>query len=328
VAKVLYIGGSGEISFACVEASIKAGHQVTVFNRGHRSEALPQAVERITGDLYDDALYQQLAARNFDSVCQFIAYDSLAVLRDIDIFAGNCGQYVFISSASAYQKPWHRGTITESTPLENRFWEYSRKKAACENVLFQAHEEGRLPVTVVRPSHTYRRRLAGTCMPGDHMAWRIINDKPIVVHDAGESLWTLTHANDFAQAFAGLVGNDRALGEAFHITCESAQSWNDIVALSGKVLGHPVQTVHVSTERLIEYSALWRGPLQGDKSNSMLFDNNKVRKVVGDWRCEIGLEEGFTQAAVFTRDLLAGGYLPDQRLDALLDRIVAEQARS
>lgn len=322
--RVLYIGGSGEISFACVESAIKAGHQVTVFNRGQRGDALPVGVEQVIGDMHDDSLYAELASRNFDSVCQFIAFDSDTVRRDIDTFGGRCGQYVFISTASAYQKPWHEGIITEETPLDNPFWEYSQKKAACEKLLVEAHGAGKLPVTIVRPSHTYRTRLPGTCIPGDHMAWRILNDKAIVVHDDGESLWTLTHADDFARAFVGLCGNERALGEDFHITCESAQSWNEIVDLVGKVLEHPVRSVHVSTDVMVGYSKLWRGPLAGDKSNSLVFNNGKVRKAVGGWQCEVDLEVGLKKAATFTKTRLKNGYAPDQRLDALIDKIVAE----
>ena len=322
--RILYIGGSGEISFACVEASVRAGHQVTVFNRGHRSETFPSEVERILGDIHDESLYAKLASRHFDSVCQFIAYDTATIERDIDTFASQCGQYVFISTASAYHKPWHQGTITENTPLENPYWAYSQKKAACERLLLEAHAENVLHVTIVRPSHTYRTRLPGTCIPGDHMAWRILNDKPIVVHDDGQSLWTLTHADDFARAFVSLCGNERALGEAFHITCESAQSWNKIVHLVGNALDHVIRTVNVSTDRLIEYSDLWRGPLQGDKSNSLIFDNSKVRAVADSWQCEVSLEEGLKKAAMYTRNRMAQGYTPDERLDALLDRIIAD----
>ena len=323
--RVLYIGGSGEISLACVEAAVRAGHQLTVFNRGLRTEKLPAEVEQVIGDLHDDRLYANLASRNFDSICQFIALDPDTVNRDIETFTGHCGQYVFISSASAYQKPCQVDIITEETPLENPFWEYSRNKAASESVLFEAHAVGRLPVTIVRPSHTYRTRLPGTCMPGDHMAWRILNDRPIIVQDDGESLWTLTHSDDFARAFIRLCANERALGEAFNITCDSALSWNEIVALVGKVLAHPIEVAHVSTDKLVEYNAAFLGPLSGDKSNSVVFDNSKVRDAVGGWQCEISLEEGLQRAAIFTNNRLAQGYSPDERLDALIDRIVAEQ---
>ena len=322
--RVLYIGGSGEISFACVEAAVRAGQQVTVFNRGIRGEKLPPEVERVSGDLNDDAAYGGLASRGFDTVCQFIGFHTDTVSRDIDAFAGRCGQYLFVSSASAYRKPWHSGIITETAPLDNPFWEYSRMKAACESLLLEAHAAGRLPVTIVRPSHTYRTRLPGACIPGDHTAWRILNDKPIVVHDDGRSLWTLTHAEDFARAFVKLCGNEHALGEAFHITCDASRSWSEIVDLVGKALAHTPRVVHAPTDRLVEYSEHWLGPLKGDKSNSLVFDNSKVREAAGGWRCEIGLEAGLENAATITLNRLADGYTPDERLDALIDRIVAD----
>ncbi|MBT3531771.1 MAG: SDR family oxidoreductase [Gammaproteobacteria bacterium] len=323
--RVLYIGGSGEISFACVEAAVVAGHHVTVFNRGTPRETFPTEVEQIVGDLNDDKTYAKLASREFDSVCQFIGLNTETIARDIDLFSGHCGQYTFISSASAYQKPWSGGVITEDTPLKNPFWEYSRLKAECEQMLFEAHSNGLLPVTVVRPSHTYRRRLPGTSFPGDHMAWRILNDKPIIVHDDGESLWTLTHADDFSRAFVALCGNPRALGEAFHITCDTAHSWNEIVEQVSTALDHPIKSVHVPSDKLIEYSEFWRGPLKGDKANSVVFDNSKVREAVAGWKCEISLPEGLASAAAYTRRLMEQGYTPDERLESLIDRVLAEQ---
>ncbi|MDG1027180.1 MAG: NAD-dependent epimerase/dehydratase family protein [Gammaproteobacteria bacterium] len=323
--RVLYIGGSGEISFACVEAAVNAGQKVTVFNRGTRSENFPAAVEQIIGDINDDNLCAELASRHFDTICQFVGLSADTISRDITTFSGNCGQYVFVSSASAYKKPWHEGLITEDTPLENPFWEYSQAKANCEKILLDAHSDNKLAMTIVRPSHTYRRRLPGTCFPGDHMAWRILNGKPILVHDEGESLWTLTHADDFARAFVGLCGNEEALGEAFHITSDSAKSWNEIVDLVSAALDCEVSTIHVSTDQLIDFSELWRGPLKGDKSNSLQFDNSKVRTIVKGWRCEIDLAEGLAKAAAFTRNLVAQGYRPNEQLDALIDRVIADQ---
>lgn len=326
--RILYIGGSGEISFACVEAAVKAGQEVTVFNRGTRSEGFPQEVEQIVGELSDDAAYKELASRNFDAVCQFIGLSTDTIQRDIEFFSGNCGHYLFISSASAYQKPWNGKVITEDVPLDNPFWEYSRMKADCEALLFEAHANTQLPVTVVRPSHTYRRRLPGTSFPGDHMAWRILNNKPIILHDDGESLWTLTHADDFARAFVKLCGNEKALGEAFHITHDKAQSWNRIVELVSEALDYPIEVVHVPTDTLIEYSEMWLGPIRGDKANSVVFDNSKVSEAVGGWQCEIGLPQGLAKAATFTRELIAQGYQPDERLDGLIDKVVADLAES
>ena len=211
--RVLYIGGTGEISRACVDRSVAFGHDVTVFNRGRQADDLP-GVTRVVGDVRDEDALQALAAQNYDVVCQFLAFDTDAVQRDIRHFGGRCGQYLFIGTASSYRKP-HGGVVTEATPLGNRYWLYSRKKADCEAVLRQAHAAGALPVTIVRPSHTYRTRLPSTVVDGLHLAWRLQRHQPVVVHDEGASRWTLTHADDFANAFVRLFGVAASLGEAF-----------------------------------------------------------------------------------------------------------------
>lgn len=326
MAKVLFIGGSGEISFACVEQAAQAGHQVTVFNRGLRNEKFPAGIEQVIGELEDDEQYANLASRKFDTVCQFIAFAPETVARDIEVFSGHCEQYIFISTASAYRKSTSVEKITEATPLDNPFWEYSRKKAACENLLMQAHSKGALPVTIVRPSHTYRLRVPGTCFPGDHLTWRVLNDKPIIVHDDGESLWTLTHAHDFARAFVALFANEKALGEAFTITRDSAYTWNEIVAAVSVALNKPIRSVHVPTDVLIGYSAAWEGPLQGDKANSVVFDNQKVSAAVGGWQCEIELAEGLQGAVAHTANQISAGFTPNQQLDILLDRVINDQS--
>ena len=244
--RVLYIGGTGEISAACVARSVEVGHEATVFNRGQRHEPLPEGVRRITGDLNDEAAYGALGSERFDVVCQFLAYDLEQVRRDVEVFGGRCGQYVFISTASAYQKPPTGYVITEATPLENPYWPYSRAKAACEAFLMPQHADGRLPVTVVRPSHTHRTRFPGGMVGGDDWAWRMLHDKPLVVHGDGTALWTLTYATDFAVPFVGLFGKAAALGEAFHITRHmEAFAWDRIYTEMGRALGVEPRLVHV-----------------------------------------------------------------------------------
>jgi len=325
--KVLYIGGTGEISYECVRRSAEIGQQVTVFNRGRGEEPLPPGVRRIVGDLADEAAYARLGEEGFDVVCQFLAYQTAAVQRDVRVFGGRCRQYVFISSASAYQKPPQRYVITEDTPLENPYWAYSRAKAQMEAYLLEQHRAGTLPVTIVRPSHTYRRRFPGGIAGGDDWAWRLLNGKPIVVHGDGTSLWTLTHSSDFAVPFANLLGNDRALGQAFHVTRHmEAHPWNDIVAEVARALGTAPKIVHVPTETLVRYNADWAGPLLGDKSWSVLFDNRKVMSVAGDWRCRVSLPEGMKRAAEHYFRFRAPAYQADPKLHALLDRIAAEQS--
>jgi len=320
----LYIGGTGEISHACVHAAAAAGQQVAVFNRGRRDEPLPESVEQIIGDLSDEEAYAALAERGFDVVCQYLAFGLPRVERDIAIFGGKVKQYIFISSASAYQKPCRDHLITEDTPLENPFWEYSRKKAAMERRLLDAHAAGDLPVTIVRPSHTHRMRFPGTFISGDHLAWRMRRGKPIIVHGDGQSLWTVTHADDYAAAFIKLCGNDRALGEAYHITRDRGHTWDVIVAAMGRVLGVEPKTVHVASDVLVRYNPDWAGPLHGDKTNSVVFDNTKVRDAVGGWRCEIPLEEGLRRAGEHVKRRLDDGWSPDPDTDALIDRIITD----
>ena len=323
--KVLYIGGTGEISYACVQAGAAAGQEIAVFNRGHNDEPLPPGVRRITGSITDDDVYRRLGEERWDAVCQFLAFTTAAIERDLEVFAGKTGQYVFISSASAYEKPPRSHVITEDTPLVNPYWGYSRAKAEIEERLMRAHGEGRLPVTVVRPSHTYRRRFPSAIINGDHAAWRMRNGKPIVVHGDGTSLWVVTHSDDFAVPFVRLLGNPKALGQAFHITSDDAWTWDQITQAVGAALGVEPRIVHVPSDTLIRYNENWLGPLLGDKSWSVQFDNRKVKSVAGDFTCRIAMPEGMKRVAEHYRRR-ADDFQPDEQLDALFDRIAAEQS--
>ncbi len=324
--KVLYIGGTGEISSACVAESLALGHDVSVFNRGRR-EAPPAGVAQISGDLGDQDSYRRLAARDFDVVCQFLAFDTEAVARDVALFSGRCAQYVFISTASAYEKPHRGGLVTEDTPLGNPFWAYSRKKADCEAYLAAAQAEGKLPVTIVRPSHTYRTRFPSTVIDGDHLAWRLLRDKPVPVHDDGESLWTLTHSIDFARAFTRLLGAQAACGKTLHITNDEALPWKAILTAVATNLGKPARIFPVPTARLIEHRPDWEGPLLGDKANDMCFDNGRLREVIGPWACELGLSQGLELVSAHVAARLDAGYAPDPETDALIDQLAVLTAR-
>ena len=314
--RVLFIGGSGEISFDCVHEAVRSGHDVTVFNRGHHNAGLPGSCRFIKGDIHDNIAYRQLAAAHFDVVCQFRIFAPADMSRDIAQFAGHCGQYVFISSASAYRKPVRDLPITEGTPLDNPFWAYSRDKAAMESLLTA---QDALPYTIVRPSHTYRTKMP-TALGGE--VSRMLRGLPVVVHGDGESLWTITHASDFARPFVRLFGNVSSLGHAFHITNNRSWSWNEIFEAIAAALGvERTQLVHVPADTLVRYEPEWLGPLHGDKAASVIFDNSKVRGVVGNFDCVIDPWVGMRTVA---RD-----YPPSRdanvRLDALYDRIIAEQ---
>lgn len=324
--RVLYIGGTGEISFACVEEAVRAGHQVTVYNRGARPGFETASVNHVVGDVGDDTLYVELAKQNFDVVCQFLAFEPKDIERDIRIFGGRCGQYVFVSSTSAYAKPIPDPLIREGTPLGNPFWAYSRSKQACEERLRAAEDAGDIRVTIIRPSHTYRTNLPSTIVRGDHLAWRLTNGKPVIVHGDGESIWTLTHAEDFARAFVRLCGRQEALGSVFNITDSTGHTWNRILRTIGAAIGVEPKIVSVLSRTLVAYEPSWTGTLLGDKSNSMIFDTSKVSRAAGGWRCAISLEEGVTRAWRFAEDRLKAGYRPDPELDARIDQIIAENS--
>lgn len=323
--KVLYIGGTGEISYSCVVESLALGHDVSVFNRKQTDQSLPGGVRHLAGDLNDDASYADLGREHFDVVCQFVAFDDARIEKDLLTFAGRTDQYVFISTASAYKKSIDRfERITERTPLENPFWEYSQKKARMEARLLEADASGRLRVTIVRPSHTYRRRLPSALGGGDWTARRMLNGQEVIVHGDGTSLWTLTHASDFARPFARLLGNARALGEAFHITGEGVHTWDEILTQMARALGVEPRLVHVTSDVLVHHEPAWRGPLHGDKSPSTLFDNSKVSGVAGPFPTTVGIEAGFAAAAREVRRRLDQGAGKDHELDAKVDRILLD----
>ncbi len=317
--RVLYIGGTGEISYDCIHESVKLGHEVSVFNRGNRNDGLPRQIKLIRGDLHDDTTYSKLAENYFDVICQFRLFSPREIRRDIELFAGKCGQYVFISSASAYQKPLRDFPITEKTPLNNPYWAYSRAKAEMEAIL---SEQDRLPYTIVRPSHTYRTHIP-TPLGGVLDASRLLRGKPVIVPGDGESLWTITHGRDFAPPFVKLLGNERALGEAFHITSDRPWPWNQILEAAAAALGvTEYRLAHISSETLVRYHPDWEGPLLGDKAVSAVFDNSKVKSVVGDFDCPIDVWQGMK--------LVAESFPPeadkyDTGMDKLIDQIIADQ---
>jgi len=320
--RILYIGGTGQISFDCIHASVAAGHDVFVYNRGNNNAGLPADARIIRGDIFDDAEYGRLSDEKFDVVCQFHLFDVAALERDLRFFTGHCGRYVFISTASAYHKPLPDWRVSEQLALHNPFWEYSRKKAAMEKCL---QEQDDLPFVIVRPSHTYRTGLPVSAVERELNISRLLRGKPIVQHGDGTSLWTLTHARDFAPAFVRLITADAALGGAFHITSENPQPWDTITRAAANVMGVvSPRIVHVPSETMVRYHPGWEGPLLGDKTQSVYFDNSKLRSVIGEFTCPTGIDEGF---ALCWADHPVEADAPyDKAMDELMDRIVDEQA--
>ncbi len=290
---VLFIGGTGNISSACVRRSIERGFEVTVLSRGQTlSRPLPADVAVLKADIRDvEGTRAALGNRTFDSVVEFTIRDPTEVPRDIELFAGRTGQYLFISSASAYQKPTARLPITESTPLMNPFLEYARMKIACEEALLAAHRSTGFPVTIVRPSHTYDR----TTLPFNG-GWTVVDrmrrGRPVVVHGDGTSLWTLTHHDDFARAFVHVIANPLAVGDTFHITSDELLTWDQIHRLVAAAAGVEPTLVHVASDVIATVIPEWGPALLGDKSHSVIFDNTKIRRLVPGWAAGVPFSEG------------------------------------
>jgi nucleoside-diphosphate-sugar epimerase len=320
---VLFVGGTGQISLPCVQQAVSAGHRVTVFNRGKAAEALPAGVTVITGDMKDAAVYGELARKSFDVVCQFMAFTPDQIAADIATFSGNVGQYIFISSASVYEKPARHYIITEETPSVNPYWVYSQQKIACEALL---KAEKTLPWTIVRPSHTVRNGLPTMMNEGDGIAQRMLAGKPVLVAGDGTSPWTLTRSADFAVPFVGLFGKQAALGETFHITSDRGYTWDAIYKTIGAGLGVEAHIVHVPTDTLVRYRAEWEGPLMGDKTWAALFDNSKVKRVAGDFACAEKLEDVLAESIAHLKARLKANGPVVGEFDALTDRIVREQS--
>lgn len=322
MASILFIGGTGQISYPCVEHAVAQGHAVSVYNRGKRASDLPAGVTFIVGDLAARE-YADLAKANYDVVCQFIAFTPDQMARDIEVFAGHCGQYIFISSASVYEKPARHYVITEETPAINPYWPYSQNKIACEELLRTTEN---LPWTIVRPSHTVRTGLPIMMGDADIMARRMLDGEPTIVAGDGHTPWTLTRSVDFAVPFVGLFGNQRALNDIFHITNDRAHIWDDIQNAIARLLGVEARIVHVPTDTLIRYNPDWVGPLVGDKAWTAIFDNSKVKSVAGDFTCVQDLDEILAEPIMHLKQRLATNRPPKGDFDALIDRICREQA--
>jgi len=289
--KILFIGGSGLISSACAELVLQNGHTLFVLNRGNSRRGNPPGAVVLTMDIDNtEQVSAQLTGAYFDVVVDWIVYQPGQIERDFHYFRGRTGQYIFISSASAYAKPAHL-PITEDHPLENPYWEYSRNKIACEARLWQLHDSSDFPVTIVRPSHTYDA--SKIPLPGGQTAlYRLMQNKPVILHDDGTSLWTLTYHRDFALGFSGLPGRDEAIGQTFHITSDQALTWNEIACLLFEAAGKPERIVHVPSEVIAGYDTEIGDALLGDKRWSLKFDNSKIKRLVPDFHAEISFRQG------------------------------------
>jgi nucleoside-diphosphate-sugar epimerase len=292
--RVLFIGGTGFISTAVSRLAVKEGLDLYLLNRGLRGAAAHGA-HGLTADINrPEEVRAALRGLRFDVVVNWIAYTPEDIERDLSLFKGRVGQYVFISSAAAYQKPPAHYVITEETPLVNPFWDYARGKIACEERLSRAHAGEGFPATIVRPSHTYETNFPVAVGGGGTytLADRMRKGLPIIVHGDGTSLWTLTHSEDFARGFLGLLGNPEAVGQAFHITSDEVQTWGQIYRTIAEALGVEANVLHVPSDFITRVVPRLSGTLHGDKKWSAVFDNGKVRRFVPGFRAAVPFREG------------------------------------
>lgn len=298
--KALFIGGTGTISTEISKLCIRNGWDLTLLNRGQSTAYVQEGARVICQNIQDEAAVSNaIGNTHFDVVADFIAYTAADVERDIRLFAGHCNQYFFISSASAYQKPLSMPWITEGTPLHNPYWQYSRDKIACEQVLMQAYHDSGFPVTIVRPSHTYCERSVPVSLHGANGSFQVLErmrlGKPVIVPGDGTTLWTLTHSRDFAVAFVGLMGNVHALGEVFHITGDESLTWNQIYACTANALGVKARITHIASDTLGLLNPDCVGNLLGDKSNTVVFDNTKIKRVVPQFCATTRFDQGVAE---------------------------------
>lgn len=335
--KALFIGGTGTISTGITRRLAETeGWELYLINRGHRNDILPMNVKTIVVDINDEEeVKKRLEGMTFDVVCDFIGFVKEQLERDYRIFKGKTRQFMYISSASAYEKPLASPYITEGTALANPHWEYSRNKIACEDYLMKLYREEGFPVTIVRPSHTYGDWSLPLAVHGNKGAWqvvkRMLEGKPIIVHGDGTTLWTVTHNSDFAKAFVGLMGNIHAIGEVFHITSDENLTWNQIHQSVAAALGVEYKPYFVSSALLAEVGKQFdfEGSLLGDKACSVIFDNSKVKRAVPEFVCTTRFDQGVRKTIDY---LLSHPELQveDPEFDYWCDRVieVLDEAKS
>ncbi len=339
--KILVIGGTGTISTAISKKLLDDGHDLFVLNRSGLSSVLGDAPTYIKADINAETAVTERILNDavpgvvFDAVCEFIGFEKWQVERDFQLFRHRTRQYVYISSASAYEKPVRNPIITEETALANPYWQYSRNKIECENYLMERNREDAFPVTIVRPSHTYCERSVPLGIHGAQGSYqnllRMQQGKPVIIHGDGTSLWTMTDSRDFAVAYTGLLGNSRAIGEAFHITSDESVTWNQIYQWTAQALGVELDAYHISTDFLIDAGKSagydFEGGLLGDKANSLIFDNSKVKKIVPEFTAAIRLKDGLKRTVDYVLSH-EECHKPDPDFDQWCDRVIEAQERA
>lgn len=319
--KVLFIGGTGVISSSCSELCIERGIDLYLLNRGKSFRTPPKEAKVISGDIRNyDEVKLLLSKHSFDVVVDWIAYNEEQVRADYNLFRDKVDQFIFISSASAYHKPTLKLPITEDTPLYNPFWKYSQAKIDCENFLMKKYDEEKFPVTICRPSHTYDKTKVPLKSDFTFLN-RIKHGKKIIMHDDGNSLWTLTHTLDFAKGFVGLIGNPKTIGEAYHITSDEALTWNTIAETLAQKIGVEPNIAHVPSGFITKYDEEWGVGLIGDKANNMVFDNSKIKNIAPEFKAVISFDQGAKEIVDWyfsNKDW----QVVNHELDILMDKII------
>ena len=333
--KILLIGGTGTISSAITRQLAASGHDLWLLNRGNRRSEVPANVKQIICDIDDEAsVLGGLPAETFDAVCEFIGFVPQQVERDVRLFRGRTRQYVYISSASAYNKPAASHIITEGTTLANPHWQYSRNKIDCEELLMKEYRENGFPVTIVRPSHTYCERAVPLSVHGLKGSWqvlrRMMDGKPVLIQGDGSSLWTLTWNEDFARGFIGLLGNPKAIGEAFQIMSDEQLTWTQIYECVAKALNLTPKLYYVASDFLAAVAPRewdFEGNLLGDKSVTVCFDCTKLKRAVPGFQATTRFDEGVRRCI---EHILAHPELqvPDSEFDAWCDRVIEAQEQA
>ena len=333
--RILIIGGTGTISSAITRQLAAAGHDIWLLNRGNRNDEVPSNVKQIIADINDEStVLAGLPSESFDTVCQFIGFLPQQVERDIRLFRGRTRQYVYISSASAYNKPAANHVITEGTTLANPHWEYSRNKIACEELLMREYRETGFPVTIVRPSHTYCERAVPLSVHGLKGSWqvlrRMLDGKPVIVHGDGSSLWTLTWNEDFARGFIGLLGNPKAIGEAFQIMSDEQLTWTQIYECVANALNVTPKLYYVASQFLAAVAPKewdFEGNLLGDKAVTVCFDCTKLKRAVPGFQATTRFDEGVRRCVEY---VLAHPELQteDPEFDIWCDKVIEAQEKA
>lgn len=330
--KILMIGGTGTISSAITRQLSAEGHDLWLLNRGNRKNEVPTSVRQVIVDIDNtEEVLRQIDGELFDAVCEFIGFLPSQVERDIHLFKGRTRQYVYISSASAYNKPAASHVIVEGTALANPYWEYSRNKIACEDLLMKAYREEGFPVTIVRPSHTYCERAVPVSVHGPKGSWpvlkRMIDGKPVIVHGDGSSLWTLTWNEDFARGFIGLLGNPKAIGEPFQIMSDESLTWNQIYQCVANALGVDFKPYHVASDFLSAVAPEpydFTGNLLGDKAVTVVFDCAKLKRAVPGFQATVRFDEGVRRCVAYLK-VHPELQVEDPEFDRWCDRVIEAQ---